>query len=390
MLMAPSTTAQTIEANDRSMTARGEPGSVFVVDVRDFGAQGDGIADDAPAINRAIAHLRENIRLIDTFPVGPTLVFPAGVYLAKSSIDLTKLQVLNMVLEGGGAVIIGSCAGEPVLDAMGARWLTIRDLTIIGDRHAVPRVGIQIGRITDAVADNHRFENLKVIGHFELACFVNVAAETTGFDHVFFWNDRADPASFCLIQDGLNHFQTVSKFVVTRSTLDRDDSFNENEFINCDFRHAGGGVPIFLGETSRHRFYRCYAVGLGKAIFMIYCGHNSHDMLDIDCHCETGALRSIFTFAGPLSHPIIRGFSFKDHAPWASQFIFSCDASVAHVTLQHAGLEIGWFPNPKCRVFENPPQWSVTGSYYSSMSEQWNAGQRFKGRLFLGDTVQDA
>ncbi len=363
-------------------------GNIFTVDVRDFGARGDGIADDTAAINRAIAHLKEKRKSIDAFPIGPKLIFPPGIYLVKSSINLTNLQILNMVLEGNGSVIVGACAGEPVIDAMGSRWLMVRDLVIIGDQLSMPSVGIQIGRTTDAVADNHRFVDLKVVGHFGLACLVNVAAETTGFDHIFLWNYNKNINSYCLIQDGLNHFRTASKFVATRTEQDRDDSFNENEFINCDFRHAGGGIPIFLGETSRHRFYRCYAVGIGKAVFMIYCGHNSHDMLEIDCHCETGALRSIFLFSGSLKCPIVRGFSFKDHAPFATNFIFSCDGSIEHVTLEHVKIEIGFYPSPNCRVFEHPPQWTITGSYYSSMKGQWNAGQQFKGTIYLGSSVE--
>lgn len=364
------------------------PEAEFVVNVRDFGAIGDGTTDDAPAINTAIAHLRALEKSIDGFPFGPKLLFPTGRYFVKSSIDMTRLQILNMVLEGSGSVIVGGCPGEPVIDAMGSRWLMFRDLTIVGQEGTMPSVGLQIGRITDASADNHRFVDLKILGHFGLTCLMNVAAETTGFDHIFLWNFNKDTDSFCLIQDGLNHFLTKSKFVSTRTIQNRDDSFNENEFINCDFRHAGGGIPIFMGGTSRHRFYRCYAVGLGVAAFNIYSGHNSHDMLEIDCHCETSALRSIFLFTGILPRPVIRGFSFKDHAPRASKFIFSSDASVEHVTLEHAKIEIGFYPTPSCKVFEVPLKWSITGTYYSSMSEQWNAGSQFKGTAYLGSSIQ--
>jgi hypothetical protein len=383
----PAAAETTAQPDERTRAAAGSD-NPFIVDVRDFGAKGDGIADDAPAINRAIAHLRTQRQFVNEFPVGPKLMFTSGVYLVRSTIDLTGLQILNMVLDGCGSVIVGACAGQPVMDGMGARWLMIRDLTIIGDNRAMPRIGLQIGRVTDAVADNHRFVNMKIIGYFGLACLVNVAAETTGFDHVFLWNYHDDKESYCLIQDGLNHFQIASGFMATRPARDQDDSFNENEFINCDFRHAGGGVPVFLGDTSRHRFYRCYAVGIGKAAFTIYCGRNSHDMLDIDCHCETGALRSVFIFAGSSPRPVIRGFSFIDHAAWASHFIFSREAPIEHVTLQHASIEIGWYPNPDCRVFEEPARWSISGTYYSSMTEQWNAGEHFKGRLFLGDSIR--
>jgi len=357
-----------------------------VIDVRDFGARADGVTDDAPSINAAIKALRDRQASTPRRGLAAKLSFPTGTYAVRGSIDLTRLQDMNLVVDGGGSVILGGCEGAPVIDALGSRYLTIRDLTILGDPTQTPRVGLQIGRIANgAVADDHKLENLKIIGRFKLACLLNIAAETTGFDHLLLWNDFPDPGSYCLVQDGLNHFATASAFTSGRAAATaRDDSFNENEFINCDFRHGGGGVPVWLGNTARHKFIRCYAAGKGAAAFVVYCSGNSHAMLDIDCHCETTGLRNVFLFTGSLSQPTIRGFSYKDHETFAAGSVFACDPKIEKVRIQNARIEIAAFSGPGCAVFDDPRRWALTGTAYIGSSGHWNGADCFSGTLLEG------
>lgn len=371
--------------------ARSEMAGSFadVVDVRRFGAKGDGVTNDGPAINRAVQFLREHQKNVGGFHFAPKLVFSTGAYAVDEPINLTRLQALNAVIEGDGSAILGRCAGQPVVDALGSRWLTIRDLTVVGDKSAMPKLGMQIGRLADGrVADSHQFSNVKLVGHYSLTCLLNLASETVGFDHLFCWNGRADPESYCVIQDGLNHFRTVSKFVPNQGNgPERDFSFNENEFVNCDFRHSGGGIPVWLGDTSRHRFYRCYAASTGGASFVLYCGPNSHTMLDIDCHCEGRGLRNVFLVTGQSQHAVMRGFSYKDHATFASEFVLTRQKPVERVSVQHARIEIGSFYQSGCRVLDNPASWVITGIFYSSDSQAWNADTSFTGTVFLHDSV---
>ncbi len=361
-----------------------------VVDVRRFGATGDGASNDGPAINRAVQFVRDHQMRVGSYRLAPKLVFPAGAYAVEETINLTGLQSINALIDGNSSAIIGRCAGRPVVDALGSRWLTIKDLTILGDGAAIPTIGLQIGRLIDGrVADNHRLSNVKLVGHYSLACLVNAASETVGFDHVFCWNDRPDPGSYCLIQDGLDHFHTASAFARDRrSPPEADASFNENEFINCDFRHSGGGIPVWLGDTTRHRFYRCYAASAGEASFELYCGPNSHTMLDVDCHCETKGLRNVFVVTGQAPSTVIRGFSYKDHGTFASDFVLSRRVPVEQVSIQHAQIEIGSFFEVGCRILDNPASWTLTGTFYSPNSQAWNADASSFGTVFLGDAVR--
>ncbi len=120
---------------------------------------------------------------------------------------------------------------------------------------------------------------------------------------------------------------------------------------------------------------------------MLYCGPNSHTMLDIDCHCEQTGLQSVFHIAGQSATPVIHGFSYKDHQTFASRTVFRRDPAVRHVTLQHAQIEIGGFHDPACTVFDDPAQWRVTGSYYSANTQAWNGAACFTGLVQLGNDI---
>jgi len=369
----------------RTTTARPELVPGVVVDVREFGAKGDGATNDAPAFNAAIQYIRDHQGHVEVYDVCHKLRVPSGVYAVSDSINLTRLRAINMVLDGDGSVILGKCKGEPVIDALGSRWLTIRDLTIIGDSVYTPKLGIQIGLVDRAiVADDHYFEDVKILGHYSLACLLNLAAETTGFDHVLLWNTIPDPRTYSLIQDGVNHFGATSKFATSQAeNREQSYSFNENEFINCDFRHGGGGVPVWLGDTARHRFIRCYSATAGETSFVIYCGQNGHTMLDIDCHCEAKGLKAIFLFTGTRKAPVIHGFTYQDHRCFSSGTVFRTDDHITTIALQDADIDIAFFAFPACKVFDDPQKWTVVGRYASPTDRQWN-GINFTGETLIG------
>ncbi len=63
--------------------------TVIFANVHDYGAAGDGIADDAPAIQNAI----------NACPVGQVVYIPEGIYRLNSGLEITK----GIVLRGAGA-----------------------------------------------------------------------------------------------------------------------------------------------------------------------------------------------------------------------------------------------------------------------------------------------
>jgi hypothetical protein len=360
--------------------------SIETVDVRQFGARGDGITDDALAINKAIEEVRRYHLQLNGYSLGCRLLFPTGLYAVGGSINLTMLRNINTVIDGQGSVILGKCENEPVLDALGSRWLTIRDLTILSDSIRMPSVGLQLGRVTADVADDHHLTNVKIVGAYSTACLYNKGAETSSFDHMLLINRCA--GGYCLIQDGLNHFDIKSKHIKSLLILDADGSFNENVFLNCDFRHQASGVPVWLGDTARHDFIRCYATTKGKFAFAVFSGQNGHTMLSVDCHCETIGLGSVFCFLALSQSIIVRGFCYIDHECFAEESVFVTGSNVKEIAIQNANIEIASFRTSKCRTFGEGAAWIMSGSYYSSNRDTWNGNGLFQGTLLLGNTVK--
>lgn len=67
-----------------------------VVSVKDFGAVGDGVTDDAPAIQATLNYLKET---------GGEIFFPAGTYLVKSSITFYSYQ--RLAFDKGATILRG-------------------------------------------------------------------------------------------------------------------------------------------------------------------------------------------------------------------------------------------------------------------------------------------
>jgi hypothetical protein len=111
-------------------------------------------------------------------------------------------------------------------------------------------------------------------------------------------------------------------------------------------------------------------------------------MLDIDCHCETGDLNSIFLFTGPREEAHVQGFTYMDHSVWAAKSVFACGAHLQHVVLNNARIDIGSFNSRSCKVFDDPRKWKVTGHYSSSGKKEWNGAELFSGILMCGGDVE--
>jgi len=109
------------------------PASTHVVDVRDYGAKGDGVSDDTRAIQGAINAVAGS---------GGTLRFPAGTYpvnpVAAGSYGLVVQGAMSLSLDTG-AVLQAIPNGAPnscVLAVSGASQVTIVGGAIVGDRAA--------------------------------------------------------------------------------------------------------------------------------------------------------------------------------------------------------------------------------------------------------------
>ncbi|MDE2100797.1 MAG: hypothetical protein KGL39_26360, partial [Patescibacteria group bacterium] len=206
------------------------PPGIYVVNVKNYGACGNDICDDTAAINAAFAAARASVIGGDQLV---QVVFPIGKYKTTGDINATGFNSIayGTQIVGQGAEIdcqdtgvapnLGVC-----LDMLGDRFVTVRDLAIVGSATSTPKIGIQFGRtnITSLnSADTMALDNVFVHGSFSETAIINLNSETSTFLHSRFWNAAA--SAYALIQDGINHFNTTSQFVTENQPANTAQSF---------------------------------------------------------------------------------------------------------------------------------------------------------------------
>lgn len=200
-----------------------------VISVKDFGVVGDGVTNDGPALNNAIAYMRS--KLTDTSKA-MTLDLAGLTCATDVSIDATGLISWGWQIVNG--TIFGRCTGKAVLDMIGSRGGKI-DLVIDGDPVNMPSVGIQAARSGTAqyaFCDNMLWNNVTTQGFFSLAGVHTYGQETTTYNHCRFWNYNKD--GLAAIHTGYSSFPMASDYMtpITGAT-----SYINNKYINCDYRY---------------------------------------------------------------------------------------------------------------------------------------------------------
>lgn len=137
-----------------------------VVSVKDFGAIGDGVADDTAAINAAIA------------ASGGAIYFPAGTYLTTGNHTLTTHHIVG---ESRNASIIKRSSGtNPVFIALNgtSRAASASDLAI--DGNGLHGHGIVVGNTTAGIRQPAVFERLIIRNCGATQTPVSVSSITAG------------------------------------------------------------------------------------------------------------------------------------------------------------------------------------------------------------------
>jgi parallel beta-helix repeat protein len=132
--------------------ASAEPATAVVLDVRGFGARGDGGADDTAAIQRAIR----------AAPAGATVFFPAGTYRIGSAPLLLKSN-LRLLGSGRASTLHESTGNRSILSINDAENVTVEGLHFTGSG---TRIVAGRGAIWAAIGKTYGTHNSRFINNF--------------------------------------------------------------------------------------------------------------------------------------------------------------------------------------------------------------------------------
>jgi hypothetical protein len=190
-------TARTIDSKLKDM-----------VSVKDFGAIGDGVANDAPAFQAAIDSGAKYIRV-------PA---PATQYLLTQSLNMTGLRGVTFEFEAsldisgapGFCQILAKHNGA-VFDLTGSFDCCFINASVEGDAVSVPTCMFLLARNTSASsASRHRFFNPRSTGHFSTAVVYNYGSEENDFFGPFFVQKAAGKS--CVYLAATNAASLSSQF----------------------------------------------------------------------------------------------------------------------------------------------------------------------------------
>jgi hypothetical protein len=146
-----------------------------VVSVKDFGAVGDGVANDAPAFQAAINSGAKCIRI-------PA---PTVKYLLTQSLNMTGLRGIKFEFESSLDINIPQILAKhtgAVFDLTGAFDCCFVNANVEGDATTTPTCMFLLARnSTNASAARHRFFNPRSLGKFSAAVVYNYGSEENDF-----------------------------------------------------------------------------------------------------------------------------------------------------------------------------------------------------------------
>jgi len=204
-----------------------------IVSVKDFGAVGDGITDDAPAINNAITSLLKN------YPgnglTATELHMPAGTYLINSPILLYPYLNLIGDSKGGTTILCGNSDLYYMIQTSDNLGQTAAN---IGLNSAILPTRIRVTDIT--VNTNGTRTN---------------AAQLVRYNHI-----RFERVSF--IGGWSNGNGLLTDSAVTLESIGNAVSTYDAQFIDCQFQNFTNGIlindPVSYTTVARSIFEYCY------------------------------------------------------------------------------------------------------------------------------------
>lgn len=177
------------------------------VNVKSYGAKGDGVTDDTAAITAAIAAASA---IVNGQHTRAKVYFPCGRYIVSSILDFTNTRTFaNKVRDGitlvgdgmGYSVIVGRTgAGRAIMDVTGSQWLHMSDLTLTTEGRAdSSTIGIYAGLAKVLPqTQNQVFHRIAIFMHSDVAAnggngtvaYYNFGAEENTHNSIYYVANR--------------------------------------------------------------------------------------------------------------------------------------------------------------------------------------------------------
>lgn len=205
-----------------------------IIDPADYGAVGNGEADDGAALNLALDALRTTVN--GSFWAGaPAFLDGRGRdYKTTISLDATEISGFSWGIRD--LRIFGACAGEVVLDTTGSRGYHFSDINIFGDQTNTPTVGWQAARSTGGgnfgFCDLNLVERVHIDGYFSTAPHQFYGQESTTYEACRFWTKSPSGAAGII---GGYDTPSLSSDYATPVTGGRSNI--DIRFIGCEWRY---------------------------------------------------------------------------------------------------------------------------------------------------------
>lgn len=128
----------------------------IAINVKKYGAVGDGVTDDSPAVSMALA---------DALSSGGVLWFPSGQYLFLSSLEVDLTGPFKGLLVKGASpestILLNGIGSEHIIKVRGLHfsYLRISDLSFVGQDLSANK-GLDLTYLSETYLDNVSFRNL--------------------------------------------------------------------------------------------------------------------------------------------------------------------------------------------------------------------------------------
>ena len=301
-------------------------------DLRGWGAKRNGVDDDSGSFNAIWEHVKQSLEAdtVNMPNVCRTITVPPGEYYINESINWTGLVAWNIYVDMRGAKLIAGpgTGGKAVIDATNVRGLHIEGGYIESTQSGstVPTCGLLIGPDGTNTCGNNNFRDLKIMGSFSVAPYVNIGSETSYFWNCYFAQTNTDPDTYAAVIDGTYTKLAVrikSDYTALRAS-GVPVSFTNNKYYGCHFRHYGGGCSAYLRYSSDFSFDSgCYFLAFNRSNVEAYQSSSQRNVnLSIEGLFETSqgtGVDYVVTFIVPdgASSGIV-GFRLITNTPHAS------------------------------------------------------------------------